>query len=608
MSGIQAQAINSISSEADVLCASGLPMRWRNLERFVILETGFGAGRNFLATWQSWRDDPARCGTLHYIALESDPASAGDLADQHAACSQWSVLSAQLRAAWPLLTPGFHRLMLDQGRVVLTLAIGPIAQCLPQIEAAIDAFCLNQFALAANARILGRLARLALAGASLVGCAPAPELRRVFAQVGFVPQAGLPAGQESATALFSARFEPRWKSVPGPMRKPERRVVIIGAGLAGAAASERFAARGWEVALVESQAQAAQRASGNLAGIFMPLLSRDDNRGSRLARTASLFALHYWQTLGGIGVAFPGARCGVLQLARDRDHAEVQRALAAQSDWPAAFAEWLEPEAASARLGTRVAAGGWLFPQGGWAEPGAVCRAMLVASAPRLTAHFGRGAAQLRRAGDDWQVIDAGGTVIASAPVVILANGSDALRLAQASDLPLTAIRGQVTHVAPAHLPSLPHVVCGDGYLAPSAHALYCVGASYDVCDDAELRRDSHDANLARLQALLPEVSLDAAHIPLAGRVGFRCVAPDRLPLIGALPDASVSAQRCESVRDMPRHAGLYGLLGYASRGLIWAPLAAELLAAQIEGEPLPVERDLVDALDPARFAFKHRA
>ena len=72
----------------------------------------------------------------------------------------------------------------------------------------------------------------------------------------------------------------------------------------------------------------------------------------------------------------------------------------------------------------------------------------------------------------------------------------------------------------------------------------------------------------------------------LAGRVGQRCIAPDRLPLVGALPGV----------------AAAYGVLGYASRGLIWAPLMAELLAAMLEREPLPLPRELVAALDPGRF------
>src|SRR3954468_3571934 len=47
------------------LAGSGLPARWAGRERFVILETGFGFGLNFLATWRAWKDDPQRPRRLH---------------------------------------------------------------------------------------------------------------------------------------------------------------------------------------------------------------------------------------------------------------------------------------------------------------------------------------------------------------------------------------------------------------------------------------------------------------------------------------------------------------------------------------------------------------
>jgi tRNA 5-methylaminomethyl-2-thiouridine biosynthesis bifunctional protein len=63
-------------------------------------------------------------------------------------------------------------------------------------------------------------------------------------------------------------------------------------------------------------------------------------------------------------------------------------------------------------------------------------------------------------------------------------------------------------------------------------------------------------------------------------------MARDRLPAVGGL--------------GVP---GLYALTGLGSRGMTWSALAAEVLASQICGEPLPVEADLVAALDPRRFA-----
>jgi tRNA 5-methylaminomethyl-2-thiouridine biosynthesis bifunctional protein len=401
-------------------------------------------------------------------------------------------------------------------------------------------------------------------------------------------------------AVFASR-KPRLVTTP----VADKRAIVIGAGLAGSAACERLCARGWEVTLVERHAAPAMEASGNLAGIFMPLLSRDDNIPTRLTRAAYLYALRYWDTLGGIGRAIDGAACGVLQLARDPAHAQVQRAIARESAYPRHFAQWLEPGDAEAVLGHPAPDGGWLFPQGGWARPGSVCEAMLNACGARLTRIFDSGSVTVARDGGLWNVLDAAGRVMASAATVIVANGPAARQLAQAATLPLSAVRGQVTHIDARDAPALPLVLCREAYITPPNAGVCSFGASYDMDDDPALRASSQEANLANIRDLLQDASI-GVNAPLSGRVGFRCVAPDRLPLVGHLPDAD-AAGGTERLRDVPRHPGLYALLGYASRGLIWAPLAAELLAAQLDGEPLPLEVSLVDALDPARFVLRAR-
>lgn len=55
-----------------------LTERWAGRERCVILETGFGAGINFLATWQAWRGDPRRPRRLHFVSIEKHPFAAAD--------------------------------------------------------------------------------------------------------------------------------------------------------------------------------------------------------------------------------------------------------------------------------------------------------------------------------------------------------------------------------------------------------------------------------------------------------------------------------------------------------------------------------------------------
>ncbi|MFC5472334.1 FAD-dependent 5-carboxymethylaminomethyl-2-thiouridine(34) oxidoreductase MnmC [Paraherbaspirillum soli] len=574
---------------------------WQQRSRFVVLDTAFDAGLHFFATWQAWRDDPQRPQQLHYLALSPLP-----LYDTSA---QWHALAVELGAAWPPAVPGFHRIFLEQGRIVLTLMIGDSAACLRQLEASVDSFYLHGSALQQwPPPLLTRLGRLAATQAILSSAALVDTAQKALQQAGFV-------FENDSGKTPHARFSPRWQSVTAAAKTDQRSAIVIGAGLAGTAACQRLTMRGWQVSLIERHAQVAQEASGNAAGIFMPVLSKDDNPTSRLSRSAYLFALQLWRELGGIGNAISGATCGVLQVARDAEHAIAQQQLAQQAHTPAAYAQWLDQAAASTVAGTAVSAGSWHFPAGGWLHPHSLCQAMLRACGDRLQSHFGQHATALERIGDGWTVRDANGAEIASAPVVILANGCGALTLAEADGLPLTAIRGQVTYldanVAPKIADEPAPVICGEAYLTPAYNGICSVGASYDEDGEQALRQTSQDENLTRLAHMLPDwpdAKTDMTTLPLAGRVGFRCVAADRLPLVGALPDQTAHCSKREpQLKDMPRLPGLYGLLAYASRGLIWAPLAAELLASQLNGEPLPIENELAAALDPARFLLKTR-
>ena len=542
---------------------SALARQWRGRARFVVLAGAHG--EHLAALVDAWRADPQRPTRLHLIVLGA-----------------------------PLALPGVLRSEMEAGAVVQDAFSAPLASALNQVDASVDAFLLGDVR-DCGARWIGAMRRLAASGATLHAYALEGAQLRALASVGFACK--------TQDGHYHAQFDQRHGHV-AQNAPAARHALVIGAGLAGSAICQRLAARGWRVSLVERHAQPAQEASGNHAGIFMPLLSKDDNVPTRLVRAAYLYALRYWQDLGGIGQAFAGAQCGVLQLARDPGHAQVQRAIAAAHGYPPEFAEWLEPDRASARLGGPAPDGAWWFAQGGWARPSSLCAAMLGAAGGAVERHVGVGAIRLVRDGDRWQAVDAGGACIATAPLAILACGTGAVNLAQGAALPLTPVRGQVTHLDAAQAPQLPFVLCRESYMTPPVEGIVSVGASYDLDADPALRASSQQENLDRLAQMLGR-PIDGAG--LAGRVGFRCVAPDRLPLVGALPDAA----RFEGggQRDnVARWPGLQALLGYASRGLIWAPLAAELLAARLEGEPLPMEANLAAALDPARFLLRqHR-
>lgn len=591
------------------LQGNDLPERWAGRERFVILETGFGSGLNFLATWAAWRDDPRRCGRLHYLAVEKHPFAADGLALLHGCWPEFEILSRELCAIWPVLTPGFHRLELAGGRVVLTLLLGEAETVLRRCEARVDAFYLDGFDPKKNPamwspELCRRLARLAAPGATLATWCVAGEVREALRAAGF-EVARRPGYARKRHMLTGTIARPQTSTIPPP-RYGERRAVVLGGGIAGCAISERLAARGWSVTLVERHLEPASEASGNLAGIVRPLLSRDDNLVSRLNRACFLHARRAWTALAAAGHASRHDLSGVLQIARDTTHEAQMRGILVAGGYPEDYARFLEREAASRHLGHTTPFGAWLFPGGGWANPPSICRALLTAAGTRINYLGDREVARIEHAEANWRALDADAQYIAGAPILILATGASARGLAP--ELPIIPARGQVSHIPRGQLPDFKLPACRDGYLTPAVDGLHCLGASHTHDAGAELLVAEHADNLARLDHILTDTGHTLDPGRLGGRVGFRATTPDRLPLVGALADTQATLPRDLQLKDIPRRDGLHGLLGLGSRGLVWAMLAAEMLASDLDGDPCPVETDLRDAIDPARFLLRaHR-
>jgi len=583
--------------------------RWAGTDCFVILETGFGLGLNFLATWQAWRAAQA-AGRLHFVSVEKHPFRRDDLACLLAPYPELASFAGELLQQWPPLTPGFHRLHFDLGQVTLTLLLGDAQALLPQLAAKVDAVFLDGFAPLKNPdlwspALLAAITRLCNGGASLATWSVAGEVRRALQQTGWQLQRrpGFAAKRE----MLAGRLENTTAPAPTPdsgAPTGERRAIVIGAGLAGTAVSERLANRGWQVDLFERHAAPAQEASGNPTGILLPHLAKDDALAAQLSRTCYLYALRRFAALAGIR----WSPCGVLQVARDARHEQLQRATVQQLSLPPDFAAFLEHDAAAALIGRDVAHGGWWFPGGGWVSPASVCHALLAAGGELVHPHFDTELASLLQTPRGWQAFDADGKLLAEAPHVILANAHAANRLLTEA-LPLTPIRGQISYLPAARYEAvspLRHVVCRSGYITPPQAGTVCIGASFDSGDsDLTPRAADHAGNLQRLEELLPGAALGIDPALLDGRVGVRSAAPDRMPLIGSLPDMTAMAGRATTLEQLPRLRGLHALLGLSARGMVWAPLAAELLASQIADEPLPAERNLVRAVDPARFHLR---
>ncbi|MBC8056276.1 MAG: FAD-dependent oxidoreductase, partial [Rhizobiales bacterium] len=281
----------------DFLAGNELPQRWRGRDRFVVLDTGFGPGANFLATWQAWRNDAQRCTRLVFISIEQHPLSGDALTEFHRA-SPLPMLAAELQRAWPPPTHNLHRLNFDDGAVELLLAFGAVQDWLPELVAEIDAFFLGGCASGDHpqtwdARFCKAIGRLAAPGATLASRSAPHALRAHLASAGFnVQPAHDEVGRHDITlAHFAPTFTPRRAVARSrSTASNDRHALIIGAGLAGCAAASALAGHGWRSTVLERQALIASGASGNLGGLFHGIVNAQDGVHARFNRAAALSA------------------------------------------------------------------------------------------------------------------------------------------------------------------------------------------------------------------------------------------------------------------------------------------------------------------------------
>lgn len=595
--------------------------------RLVIGETGFGTGLNFLCTWQLFEQHAVAGARLHFVSVEKYPLSHADL---QRALNLWPELApfaAPLLAQYVAIHQGFQRLVLDNDRVTLTLLIGDVLEQLPQLDAQIDAWFLDGFAPAKNpemwtAELFAELARLSAPGSTISTFTSTGWVRRLINAAGFKMKRtpGIGHKWEILRGEFlgwpsdtptPAQPKPWFARPPAP--QGERQALVIGGGLAGCATAASLAARGWQVSLLERHAALAQEASGNPQGVLYLKLSAHGTALSQLIVAGFGYTRRVLEHLHR-GVDWDG--CGVLQLAFDAKEAQRQAQLA--DAFAPDLLHLLDREQAQACAGIALEHGGLFFPEGGWVHPPALCEWQAHRPGVRVLTHHE--VLDLRRVDGQWQAWD-GEQLLASAAVVVLASAAEVKRFAASAELPLKRIRGQITRLPhTTESQALTTVVCAEGYVAPPRLGEHTLGASFDFTnEDLTPSAAEHADNLG----LLNEISTDLARrlhadtldpATLQGRAAFRCTSPDYLPIVGPLADSPAFTEAYASLRkdarsvpniDCPWLDGLYINSGHGSRGLITAPLCAELLAAWLDHEPLPVPRSVAEACHPNRFAVR---
>lgn len=537
----------------------GLPQAWAGRDRFVVGELGFGTGLNIAALLDLWRRDRPDGGRLHIFSVEAFPMAAADAARALAAWPEIAEVAEALVARWPRRAEGFHRVAFAAWGAVLDLAIMDAAEALDAWTGAADAWFLDGFSPARNPAMWSPAVLAGVAGRSAPGARVATFSVAGQVRHGLEVQ-GFSVERRPGFGGKRQRLEARLPA-PAEGQTPARshRVVIIGAGVAGAALARAFGALGAMPVVIEAKRPGAG-ASGNPAALVMPRLDAGGGPVAQIyaqafARAADLFG------------AIPGAliSTGARQIETGpKDSSRFDRIAASPLFEPASVVR---------------TADGLAFSEAMVVEPETVLAAWLAGVEVR-TARVAR----LTAVDGVWRLEDQDGRVIAEAEVVCLACGLAAARLAPG--LALSAVRGQVSFAATDEPPA---AMIGGGYVIPTRQGLL-FGATHDRGDeDLAVSLEDHRRNIDLLRQVRPDLAEGVGPTSLDGRAGVRAVTPDFLPTAGALAAAP----------------GLFVLSGLGSRGFCAAPLLAEHIAAMALGAPSPLPATLSAIVDPDRFAVR---
>ncbi|MCU6213480.1 bifunctional tRNA (5-methylaminomethyl-2-thiouridine)(34)-methyltransferase MnmD/FAD-dependent 5-carboxymethylaminomethyl-2-thiouridine(34) oxidoreductase MnmC [Enterobacter bugandensis] len=594
---------------------------------FVVAESGFGTGLNFLTLWQAFdrfraAHPEATLQRLHFISFEKFPLTAHDLRLAHQRWPELAAWAELLQAQWPPHIGGCHRLILDGGRVTLDLWLGDINDLTDTLDDAmnqtVDAWFLDGFAPAKNPdmwsqHLFNAMARLARPGATLATFTSAGFVRRGLQDAGFTMQKTKGFGRKRDMLVGTME-----RTLDIPDRAPwfarsasaSREVAIVGGGIASALLSLALLHRGWQVTLYCADEAPASGASGNRQGALYPLLSAHDPALFQFFPAAFTFARRLYDALP---VAFDHDWCGVTQLGWD-EKSQQKIAQMLSLGLPEEIARAVSAQEVADTAGVETGCGGIQYPLGGWLCPAELTAAAIsLAQSRGLRVHYAHKVESLSRS-ERWTLHFADGKAAHHASVV-LANGHNISQFIQTETLPVYPVGGQVSHIPTApELSKLRQVLCYDGYLTPQnpSNGHHCIGASYHR-GEADMRYSEADQqqNRQRLIDCFPDAAW-AKEVDVSegeARCGVRCATRDHLPMAGNVPDYDTTleayqdlAENKETAVSAPVYPELFMLGGLGSRGLCSAPLLAETLAAQMSNEPVPLDRTTLAGLNPNRL------
>ena len=602
-----------------------LPKRFSMVKNvFRVAELGFGSGLNFLLTWELWAKTAPKDVRLCFISFEKHPIKKEDLGKIYKFWPRLKPLADEFIKYYPDLIKGVHSFVLGDGRVQLTLCLGDIKETLPEINTKIDAWFMDGFAPSKNPEmwsdaLFENMSRLSHQGTSFSTFTVAGFVKRGLTKAGFGVEKirGYGRKREMLRGVYNTNEEhidPKQKDVP-----ESKDIIVLGAGIAGCSAAYAFARRGFKVTIIDRQEKAGQETSGNPIGIVYPKLTADFSPMGELYQHGFYYSRHLLNQSEGLD----WNECGVALLSVDESLKKKHKNTIKNLNYPESFVKLLEPSEISDIAGTEINFPGLFLSGGGYLSPPKFCQFLLDKCGDKLKIIMGVSISSLEQEGKLWSVFDEQGKKRAKAEIVVVAMGLGTKQFNETKWAPLQSVRGQITYLPEDKFEGeLKTVLCHKGYIAPVVDGIHYMGATFERKDPYGYvaKDEDHQRNIDKLDHGLPGIRKNLSLNDLEGRVGYRAATPDRLPMIGKCPDYDWWIKEYDGVRtgkyyiDYPEpkyHEGLYFSCGYGSHGIATAPLAGEIIAAEICGDPLPIRGELLVEVMPDRFimrGLKHKA
>lgn len=612
---------------------NNIPARWQTHDKrhFVIAETGFGTGLNFLNTWRNFeQQNNKQIEQLHFISFEKFPIEQQALAQALKAWPELAKYSEQLVANYPTAMAGCHRLSFDNGKVLLDLWFGDIQDTLPQLcfnqHGIVDAWYLDGFAPSKNPdmwqqSLFNNMANLGRPDCTFATFTAAGFVRRGLIEAGFDVQKVKGYGRKREMIvgqLITANDKHTYTEYFARPPVTESNIAIIGGGIASSSLMYALAKRNIATTLFCKDNALAMGASHNHQGAVYPNLQADFNSISEFYAHSFYYAKRTYQQLNLSGYSFAHDWCGVMLHGVTPEKAAVQQRLAEKGNWPKTLIHAVTSEAANTITGIKADYSGLFMPEAGWVSPPQLVNAMATAAneLKKQTTHLNTRITEINKDEQGYTLVDDSQTCYGPFKQVIVTCGELSKYFKQTSDIPIQAVRGQVTRVTANEKSSpLNTVLCHKGYFTPQFEMTHCMGATFEKNSESrEISQSDNTKNLTQLTSFYPDQLGINEQSMQSAKAAIRCCTPDHMPLVGELAD---KAQLVESFAPLRqgKHYGftpyqsqfddLYIFTGFGARGLCTVPLCAEMLVAELCDEPQPVPTHISELVHPNRFVVR---